>query len=385
MITRIENAPRDYEWGSKTLLADLGYPAIGRPMAEVWFGTHPLCESIAQPSGRALSVELGHALPFMVKFLAAAKPLSIQVHPDEAQAKAGFESENLRGLAIDDRNRNFKDASAKREAIVAVSEFELLVGLKPIAEIRKLFTELVANLTGAAGELAEGYLESLDETSDVESLLNRILDSEQTTEDQLELLEQLRHLNNQSAAANLDRDLVANLFENFGLDRGILVALLMIRISLKPGEAVFVDAGVPHSYLSGLGVEILDSSDNVLRGGLTNKHLSPRDFLEVLNVTKSLGVQSQSPRALSNGLSRYDLAGAGFNLHRIQVSGTNLLADFRLSGEGILVCTSGELDLSNSLGEFLKIRRGEAAYLSQDANFFTVAGSGEGFLGMANA
>lgn len=385
MITRIENAPRDYEWGSKTLLADLGYPAIGRPMAEVWFGTHPLCESIAQPSGRALSVELGHALPFMVKFLAAAKPLSIQVHPDEAQAKAGFESENLRGLAIDDRNRNFKDASAKREAIVAVSEFELLVGLKPIAEIRKLFTELVANLTGAAGELAEGYLESLDETSNVESLLNRILDSEQTTEDQLELLEQLRHLNNQSAAANLDRDLVANLFENFGLDRGILVALLMIRISLKPGEAVFVDAGVPHSYLSGLGVEILDSSDNVLRGGLTNKHLSPRDFLEVLNVTKSLGVQSQSPRALSNGLSRYDLAGAGFNLHRIQVSGTNLLADFRLSGEGILVCTSGELDLSNSLGEFLKIRRGEAAYLSQDANFFTVAGSGEGFLGMANA
>ena len=381
MITRIENTPRNYAWGSKTLLVDLGYKETGSPLAEVWFGTHPLCESVAQPSGRPLSNELGHSLHFMIKFLAAAKPLSIQVHPNESQAQAGFDAENIQGLAIDDSSRNYKDASAKREAIVAVSEFELLAGLKPIEEIRSMLSELARRLSGIGGQLATGYLHVAEEASDAETLLREIFKSTEVTEEQLDLLGQLQRSMHEIDESIIDTKLLADLFENFGFDRGILVALFMRRFKLQPGQAVFVDAGVPHSYLRGLGVEILNSSDNVLRGGLTDKHVSPEDFISVLDAPGSVSVNAQSGTQVSNGLWEYRLENVDFSLHRISVSGQNLLADLKLPGESILVCTAGELDVSNSLGDFVKIRRGEAAFLSNDANFFTVAGSGEGYLG----
>jgi mannose-6-phosphate isomerase len=202
------------------------------------------------------------------------------------------------------------------------------------------------------------------------------------TELQLELLRQLRDGGNEMAG--LDHALLTNLFENFGLDRGILVAMLMNKFELAPGQAVFVAAGVPHSYLSGLGVEILNSSDNVVRGGLTPKKVSAAEFVSLLDFA-SAGVSPQTPREVVAGLSRYEFPTDDFSLSRISVSGSNMLVDFKLPAESILVCTSGELDVTNSLEERVRLRRGEAAYMSADANFFTIAGSGEGLLGSGPA
>jgi mannose-6-phosphate isomerase len=119
----------------------------------------------------------------------------------------------------------------------------------------------------------------------------------------------------------------------------------------------------------------------VLRGGLTGKHVSAPDFMAMLDISASLKTSPQEPVKIVNGLSRFDFGSIEFALHQVSVSGANLLIDFNLPGESILVCTSGELAISNSLEERIVLRRGEAAYLSADARFYSIAGSGEGYLG----
>lgn len=377
MLSKITNTPRDYAWGSRTLLVDLGYPDTGKPLAEVWFGTHPLSESRIEATGALLSDEIGHRLGFMLKFLAAELPLSIQVHPNPEQAKQGYELENRLGLSLDDSSRNYKDGSQKVEAIVAVSPFELLVGFRPITQVRDLLESLSKHLNEDAAKLAQTYLAQVSNTDDLSGLVAHILDGE-IKANQVELLQQMRNL--LGDIPSVDHPLLRTLFENFGLDRGILVALLMNKFELAPGEAVFVAAGVPHSYLSGLGVEILNSSDNVVRGGLTPKKVSASEFVSLLDFGAS-DTAPQSPRDIVAGLSRYDFPTDDFSLSRVSVSGSNMLVDFKLPAESVMVCTSGELDVTNSLEERVRLRRGEAAYLSADANFFTIAGSGEGLIG----
>jgi mannose-6-phosphate isomerase len=169
--------------------------------------------------------------------------------------------------------------------------------------------------------------------------------------------------------------------QKFGADRGLLLALTMRRFQIKPGTAVFVETGVPHCYLSGLGVEILSSSDNVLRGGLTTKHVSAADFMAMLDISASLESEPSTSTMLLRGLDRYNFDTSDFALHRVDVSSSNLLVDFGLPSESLLLCVDGELAVSNSLDERLVLRRGEAAYLSGDANFYSISGSGSGYLG----
>jgi mannose-6-phosphate isomerase len=199
---------------------------------------------------------------------------------------------------------------------------------------------------------------------------------------QLGLLEELCTLAVDSAR-HIDVPLIARLTGIFGTDRGVLIALMMKRVQLAPGEALFVATGVPHCYLEGLAIETMTSSDNVLRGGLTEKHVSAADFMAMLDTAESLDCAPSQATVLLRGLERYDFGSTDFSLHRIQVGGSNLLIDFGLPGESLLLCVEGELAISNSLDERLVLRRGEAAYLSADANFYSISGSGAGYLGSA--
>ena len=387
MLVKIGNHPRDYDWGSKTLFADvLNIEATGREMAELWFGTHPISEAFEIESNSPLSTLLGKRLDFMAKFLAAEHPLSIQLHPNAAQAEAGFAAENAAGLDLADASRIFRDDKAKREAIVAITEFEMLAGLRPADQIADVLDELAERVSEGSAALLASYGASLLGAEGHRGLFGAILAGDQPSAVQAVLLGELVALaRSDQGFRHVDAALLHLLTKRFGADRGLLLALTMQRFTLEPGEAMFVETGVPHSYLSGLGAEVMTSSDNVLRGGLTQKQVSTTQFVAMLDVTEALETSITVPRQLGGGLWRYDFATEDFAVHRISVSGSNMLIDFGLPGASILMCLSGELAVSNSLEERLVLRKGEAAYLSDDARYYSITGSGDGLLASATA
>ena len=387
MLVKIGNHPRDYDWGSKTLFADvLNIEATGREMAELWFGTHPISEAFDIESNSPLSTLLGKRLDFMAKFLAAEHPLSIQLHPNAAQAEAGFATENAAGLDLAGVSRIFRDDKAKREAIVAITEFEMLAGLRPADQIADVLDELAERVSEGSAALLASYSASLVGTDGHRGLFGAILNGDQPSAVQAVLLGELVALaRSDQDFRHVDAALLHLLTKRFGADRGLLLALTMRRFTLEPGEAMFVETGVPHCYLSGLGAEVMTSSDNVLRGGLTQKQVSTTQFVAMLDVTEALETSITVPRQLGGGLWRYDFATEDFVVHRISVSGSNMLIDFGLPGASILMCLSGELAVSNSLEERLVLRKGEAAYLSDDARYYSITGSGDGLLASATA
>ena len=272
MLIKLHNQPRDYAWGSKTLIPDyFGMPETGQPMAEIWFGTHPGSPTLVDGSERRTLAEvLGHNLSFLLKILAAETPLSIQAHPSREQARLGFELENQLGVPLTAANRNYKDANHKPEMIVALTEFEALCGFRPQTQIRNLLLDLVE-----APEVSEGFiaiavnwLERFDQGG-LRALTAEILGSSSKGITLTGFNSELAGLADFSARF----ELAARLNELYPGDPGVSVALLMNHVLLAPGEALYLDAGNIHAYLGGLGVEIMANSDNVLRGGLTPTHI----------------------------------------------------------------------------------------------------------------
>ena len=377
MLLKITNQARDYAWGSKTLIADyFGIPATGQPMAEIWFGTHD--GSPAQlADGTSLSAKLGRQLPFLLKILAADSPLSIQAHPNSAQAKEGFERENSRGISLNSANRNYKDDRHKPELIVALSDFEALAGFKPLDEIKQLFVDLAEHQGVSEGfrTMSANWLALISETDGLKKLFAAISNSRSNLDGF-----------NAELASLADGEARFALAERLNLlypgDSGVVLSLLLNHIYLEPGEALFLDAGNPHAYIQGLGIEVMASSDNVLRGGLTQKNVDLPELESVINYEVS-GQPIISPREISKGLFHYECAAEDFILYRAELSGSVVMADLNLPGESIVLCTAGEVAISNSIDEREVLRRGEAAYIAADSSRFTLVGSGTVFIATA--
>ncbi len=372
MILKIENQARDYAWGSPNLIADyFGIAATGSPMAEVWFGTHPGSPAVVAADGRSLAEVIGaDGLPFLLKILAAGQPLSIQAHPNAAQARAGFERENAAKISLDSAVRNYKDAQHKPELLVSLTPFEALCGFRPAEQLEAIFGIMAASADAETAALGQRYLsllpggiqqifaDALGQTGDFGAVVGAL------------------------AAAPLesaDRQLVATLAALHPRDPGVLVALMMNRVSLRPGQGLFVAAGVLHAYLSGLGIEIMSSSDNVLRGGLTPKHVDVAELSAVVDFEPG-EPKLVDATELAHGLVRFETPVEDFVLYRADLGGSSILADLNLPSDCVLLCTGGEVTVSTSLGEFESLRMGEAAYLSADARLFTLAGSGTVFI-----
>ena len=370
MLVRISGETKNYPWGSSHLIQDhFGLGSSGQPLAEVWFGTHPQGESKVLSSGKNLSEQLGSRLSFLVKFLAADKPLSIQAHPNAAQAKAGFDRENSAGLALDDPTRNYKDDSAKPELLIALSAFRALCGFRPTAEILEIF------LAFSETEPRFGELAALVATdSSLETLLSELL---QDTELAKRFDSTVVSIEGDSLAESA-RVLASQLLSQYPGDTGALVALVLNLVELSPGQAIYLPAGNLHAYLSGLGIEVMAASDNVIRAGLTQKHI---DKSELLNIAafQSLLEPVVLPRKLAEGLSEYEVAAEQFRVYKADVTGTNLLADLDLPRSALVVCVSGEVAVSTSLEEREVLRRAEVVYLS-DAKKFSLSGSGGVFV-----
>jgi mannose-6-phosphate isomerase len=369
-LLRISNKPLGYSWGSRELMADfLGLAASGEPMAEVWFGTHPVSPTaVVDTANGTLRDRLGKELPYLVKFLAAEKPLSIQAHPTLEHARRQFAIEASSGLPASDSMRNYKDANHKPELLVALSEFRALVGFRSTRDSLDDLAALESELP-ALGELARaleggGYRAAMDWIF-AEFGGRRALATE-----------------NVPAPATLGKQrsrLIEQLGREYPNDPGQLVALLMNLVTLAPGQAIFVAAGEIHAYLSGLGIEVMAASDNVLRGGLTPKRVDVPELMRVLNFDETLNPILNSTQ-LANGVFGYSVPVADFSCTRLEPDGTRTMPELKLDSAAIAACTSGRVELTTSLGESVTLQRGDAAFIGDEAKHVSVFGSGTLFL-----
>jgi len=367
MLLRLSNLPRDYAWGSRTLLAELeGREPSGAPEAEVWFGDHPGDPADVEGAS-TLDAVTGGSLPYLLKLLAAADPLSIQVHPTLAQARDGWARESH--LATDDPTRNYRDDNHKPELIVALSDrFEALGGLRPVADTLRLLDVLEASagvvalrdrLRGGGDVLRDAIAWLLSGTAqgEVDDII-AALDAA-ASEDFADELTALRSI----AARNPH-------------DPGVVVALLMNFIVLGRGEAIFLRAGLLHAYVSGLGVEIMAASDNVLRGGLTPKHIDVPELLSVLDTTPgSVPVLRPAP---DGAVTTYPVGILDFALRRVALDGAPVTVD--VAGPAVILSTGGEVAVSGTDGVDVAVPVGRAVFASADEATLVLSGVGEAFV-----
>nr|WP_246461129.1 mannose-6-phosphate isomerase, class I [Nocardia transvalensis] len=382
---------RSYAWGSRTALAQLcGRPVpSAHPEAELWFGAHPADPAQVRIDGHSSSLldvvaadperELGAVapafdgrLPFLLKILAAEEPLSLQAHPSAAQARAGFEQENHARVPLDSPMRNYRDDSHKPELVVALGRFEALAGFRDpnrtVALLKSLAVpELVpyADLLGAQPDSAG--LRTLFTTwitlpqAMLAKLLPKVLDG------------CVRYLSDKNGEAGPGKEFTAEaqtaleLAEAYPGDAGVLAALLLNRITLEPGQGLFLAAGNLHAYLSGVGVEIMANSDNVLRGGLTPKHVDVPELLRVLDFEPlTVPIVEAEPvevAADGSGSYGYSTPALEFALRRFELAADAEPTPVPRTGPGIILCTAGTVRLLQGTDE-LRIPQGTAAWIS---------------------
>lgn len=376
MLLPLTNEPRDYAWGSRTLIAALEgrEPAAG-PEAEIWFGDHP-SDPAELADGRTLRdwiAEEGAAhgvaspLPYLLKLLAAASPLSIQVHPSKAQAEEGFARE---AALPADAPRNYADDNHKPEMIVALSDrFEALCGLRAAADSRRLLAAL--------GPAADPLLERLGDDADLAEVLGWLLSggAEDAVAAIIAALDGAESTEFAPALANARR--IAAVYPG---DPGVVVALLMNYTVLRRGEAMFLRAGLLHAYVSGLGVELMAASDNVLRGGLTPKHIDVDELLRVVDTTPGPVpvVLPVSAEGGNRGVESFPAPVPDFRLLRARVSEGGV-ARFRPTGPAIVLATSGDITVESG-DDAVALTPGRAAFATADAGEIRVRGAGEAFL-----
>jgi mannose-6-phosphate isomerase len=321
MFVEITNEPRDYAWGSPTLIPELlGVAPTGRPQAELWLGTHP--GSPARLAGRDGDLrEVAGELPFLLKILAAAAPLSLQVHPTTAQAQDGFARENAAGIPIDARHRTYKDPHAKPEMLYALSdEFRALCGFRPVAETRAL-------LDGARA----GLLAALRTDADIPAVFAWLLSGHP---DVAAVVDEVTTIARDAAGEAWAT--VRWLAEHYPGDPGVAISLLLNTVVLTRGEALYLPAGNIHAYLSGLGVELMGPSDNVLRCGLTPKHVDVTELVRVVDFTPT--VEPRLAPVLAPGRREFLPESAGLRL--VIVEEANVSVD--LGGRAAVVVAIGE-------------------------------------------
>lgn len=358
-IAPLENPVRHYPWGSRTAIREL----FGRtgpasePEAEVWLGAHPLASSaVVLPDGgrRPLSALIDEApeavlgahvarrfsgaLPFLLKVLAAERPLSLQAHPDAARARAGFALETREGRALDDSRRNYRDPRHKPELLYALSDFWIVRGLRPLAEIAAAVGRLdLQPYLGAAVEAAQ----SRTIAAFVTAWLG--LDTERAAAAVDTALTRAGSLQDDAADG-----WIARLADAWPGDPGALAPAFMHLTRLAPGTAIFTPPGVLHAYLGGLAIELMASSDNVLRGALTGKHKDLPELLAALDLSPGATTPPRPVTGVPAGpyARRLPTAAEEFELTVIELAAGGAFAPDR-KGVEILLCTRGRAEIQN--------------------------------------
>lgn len=386
---RITGIPHGYAWGSRSAIqAFLGLPEDGKPLAEVWYGAHPSAPALVQlPAdgsvpldafiaqdregtlGPTLAESPGGALPFLLKLLAPGSPVSLQVHPTLENGRRGFAREEALGIPLDSPLRSFKDANHKPEMVYALTAFEGLVGFRPASAVREALTPFRSSPMRALQEAAS---ESGNGPDEVRRTFEAALALSPAQVD--EVVEEAEDLASASPAGPSNAyATVLELARSFPSDPGVVASMLLHRVVLQPGDAVFVGDGVPHAYLSGLCAEIMANSDNVLRAGLTGKHIDVAALLENADFSRT------EPHILrgsadSGAVTRVSPPVAEFVLTR--VAGSAEPVTLASAGPRIALAVQGRVSLEGRAGGTLDLQQGQAAFVPDSAGALTVTGPG---------
>lgn len=385
----LENVIQRYAWGSRTALAELrGAPSPTEgPEAELWMGAHPAAPSrvvrgderltLAEVVARAPEAELGARaardhegqLPFLLKVLAAAQPLSLQAHPDAAQAREGFAREEAAGVPRDAPHRSYRDPWPKPELLCALTPFDALCGFRPAAEARAVLDALGAPALDPVRERLAGA-DGADALRDAFTLLATLPAPARAplVEATVAAAARVRAGPFADALAWIPR--FAALYPG---DPGVVISLLLRFVRLAPGDALYLPAGNLHAYLSGVGVEIMATSDNVLRGGLTPKHVDVPELLRVLHFREQ-AIPVVRPRPGWPGEDVYPTPSRHFELSRIELTGVPFRAT--VAGPEILLCTQGDVTATAGGGERLALGRGQSAFVPARTGGYDLAGVG---------
>lgn len=384
----LRGALRTYAWGSHTAIAEFtGRPSpTQHPEAELWLGAHPgdpawlegdggersLLDTIsADPEGQlgqATRDRFGDALPFLAKVLAAEEPLSLQAHPSADQAEEGFFRENSQGIAVSAPNRNYRDRSHKPELIVALNAFEALAGFRPVART----VELLRALSVPALEPFVNLLSGQADADGLRALFTTWITAPQATLDVLVpavLDGAVDYLRSGATTFVKEAKTTLQLGELYPGDAGVLASMLLNRISLEVGEGIYLPAGNLHAYLHGVGFEVMANSDNVLRGGLTPKHVDVPELLRVLDFTPTEAAALQ-PRTTIDGIELvYDTPAPEFAVSVLRLGtgevGHLIDAPARHDGPQVLLCTEGSAQV-HAKSSVLTLERGSSAWVAAD-------------------
>ena len=377
-IIQLENPIMNYAWGSKTFIPALLGEATPseESQAELWMGAHPkapsrigdrtLIEVIADnPVGMlgAATAERFHGrLPFLFKLLAAGTPLSIQAHPNKAQAEAGFAAENAAGLALDAPNRNYKDDNHKPEILCALSEFWGLNGFRKIPQMLELLDE--AELRTIAPE--SGSLRESPTRDGLKRFFQSIVELNEARKQSV--LDELFASARKREATRPEYSWILRIHDLYPGDVGVLCVLLLNLVKLEPGQAMFAAAGDLHAYLDGFGIELMANSDNVLRGGLTPKHVDIPELMKTLTFNDG-NVEVLEP---TNG--RYSTTADEFALSVLEVDGPEAMRPSL--GFEILINVSGDAVVSQSgNSEAVRLSQGASVAIPASVEEYEVSGS----------
>ncbi|NAZ83523.1 mannose-6-phosphate isomerase, class I [Kineococcus sp. R8] len=382
---RLTNRVQPYAWGSTTALAEfLGQASDGSPQAELWIGAHPSAPSALVPTGQGLdelvaadpegvlgAQRTSDRLPFLLKVLSAAAPLSLQVHPDRERAARRFAEEEAAGTPVDAPHRLYRDTEHKPELLYALEPFAAMAGFREPAAARELLAGLaLPALPPEAADLLAALLDDLagaDPAAALRAATRRALTAPAAGVAALveAVATACEALDDPSAAC------AVQLAGHYPGDPGVLVSLLLNQVRLAPGEALYLPAGNVHAYLSGTGVELMASSDNVLRGGLTPKHVDVAELLEVVDF-RVLPVPLLAPRPVGEDELVFAPDVDDFALTVLRV-GRPTTWERRVPRA--LLGLEGEVTVTSTAGE-LTLVRGQSAFVTAAEHPLTIAGDG---------
>jgi mannose-6-phosphate isomerase len=377
-IYEMKNHIKNYAWGSKTFLSELmgNDEQSPQPQAELWMGTHSQGISEIKYDNEWISLEkiissfpntvLGeriarqfdNKLPFLFKILAIDKPLSIQVHPDEHQAVIGFERENKLNISLSASNRNFKDKSHKPELVCALTSLWAMCGFRSYEAIQTNFNAIDEN-----AELCQS-------SQALYGFLKKLMHLNKNQKSQL-IASAVQYA--QSRTEQTHWQWVARLAAHFPDDIGVLAPLYLNVICLNPGEALYLQPGVLHAYLDGNAVEVMCNSDNVIRGGLTVKHIDVEKLLDIV-LPHSQVLNPIHPTMGQTNEWHYPIPINSFTLTRYDVQPDHIF-NMTVNGPEILLCVKGNIQIHQGTNS-LYLKPGMSAFVSYEAHSYILNGNG---------
>ncbi len=389
-IGLLKNIIQEYAWGSRTAILELlgqSVPA-DKPQAELWMGTHPkapsqvfadglwrslpevIQESPEETLGQEVAARFSNKLPFLFKVLAAAKPLSIQAHPDKEQAGQGFARENELGIPLDAPHRNYRDDNHKPEILCALTPFWALNGFRQIEETLSLLEE--ARIPGLAEIVSS--LRSHPNRDGLKKFFKDLMTTDSGK--QRKIVEQAVNSAEKRTHEESVWTWMIKLNAEYPGDMGVLSPIFLNLVRLEPQQAMYLPAGELHGYLEGVGIELMANSDNVLRGGLTPKHIDVQELLAVLNFTDG-DLNILSPENLTPGEAIYSTEAEEFVLSVIRIKKAAPFSSPRDRSVEMMMCTEGEVSVTDlSAGDITRLTRGISIIVPAAVRQYSIEGDG---------